>query len=286
MAAAALEVAHHWLDGRVAIVPITTSGDRIADRPLAELGGKALWTKELDQALLAGTTHASVHSMKDVESERPPALIIGAMLPRADVRDRLIGADSLDDLPEGAVLGTSSPRRAAQLLRLRPDLRIMPIRGNLDTRLAKVAAGEVDATLLAAAGLDRLGRSTVGKPVALDVMLPAPGQGAVGIECRADDSDVQAQLARIDDHMTSAAVRAERAFAKALGGGCQSPVGALAVVRSNEIHLRAEIFSPDGRDHIADAARFAIGDNAAPEALARTMLARAPESIGRLFAQA
>src|SRR4030095_1200918 len=135
MAGTTLEAAHHWIDGRVAIVPITTSGDRIADRPLAELGGKALWTKELDQALLKGEPDASVHSMKDVESERPDSLAIGAMLPRADVRDRLIGADSLDALPKGAKVGTSSPRRAAQLLRARPDLEIVPIRGNLETRL-------------------------------------------------------------------------------------------------------------------------------------------------------
>jgi len=166
MAATSLEVAHHWLDGRVEIVPITTSGDMITDRPLAELGGKALWTKELDQALLDGRTDGSVHSMKDVESERPAKLVIAAMLSRADVRDRLIGADSIAALPKGARVGTSSPRRAAQLLRTRPDLEILPIRGNLDTRLAKVEAGEVDATLLAAAGLDRLGKHDIGTPVA------------------------------------------------------------------------------------------------------------------------
>jgi hydroxymethylbilane synthase len=283
-AATALEVAHHWLDGRVEIVPITTSGDRISDRPLAELGGKALWTKELDLALLKGDTDASVHSMKDVESERPATLVIAAMLSRADVRDRLIGADSLDALPKGARVGTSSPRRAAQLLRARPDLQIRPIRGNLDTRLAKLEAGEVDATLLAAAGLDRLGRGKVGKPVPLSVMLPAPGQGAVGIECRADDNDAHAKLARLDVHLTSAAVRAERAFARALGGTCHSPVGALAEIRESEVHLRAEILSEDGRAEVTDEARFAIGDETAPAELARAMLDRAPEEIRRLFA--
>ena len=286
MAAAALEVAHHWLDGQVEIVPITTSGDRITDRPLAEVGGKALWTKELDQALLAGKIHAAVHSMKDVESERPPTLAIGAMLARGDVRDRLIGADSLDALPKGAILGTSSPRRAAQLRRARPDLKIVPIRGNLDTRLAKVAAGEVDATLLAAAGLDRLGRPAVGTPVPFDVMLPAPGQGAIGVECRADDDDTQAKLARIDDHGTAAAVRAERAFARALGASCHSPVAALALVHAGKVQLRAEILSEDGRDHVADEAWFSIGDDAAAAAMAEAMLARAPESICRLLARA
>ena len=285
MAAAALEVAHHWLDGRVEIVPITTSGDRIQDRPLAEVGGKALWTKELDQALLDKRTHASVHSMKDVESERPETLCIAAMLPRADVRDRLIGAASIDALPQGARVGTSSPRRAAQLLRARPDLQILSIRGNLDTRLARVDAGEVDATLLAAAGLERLGRQ-VGSPVPLDVMLPAPGQGAIGIECRVDDNDIHAQLARIDVHMTSAAVRAERAFARSLGGTCHSPVGVLAEVHEGAVHLRAEILSEDGKDQVTDEARFKVGDDDAAAELALAMLGRAPDSIRRLFAKA
>jgi hydroxymethylbilane synthase len=284
MASAALEVAHHWLDGRVLIVPITTSGDRITDRPLADIGGKALWTKELDHALIAGQTDASVHSMKDVESERPPALVIGALLPRADVRDRLIGADSIDALPQGARVGTSSPRRAAQLLHIRPDLRITMIRGNLDTRLGKVERGEVDATLLAAAGLDRLGRPDVGSPIPVDVMLPAPGQAAIGIECRADDNDTHAKLGRVDDHLTSVAVRAERAFARALGGTCHSPVGTLAEVHAGQIHLRAEILSEDGRDRIVDETQVALGDDRAAAELARDMLGRAPESIRRLFA--
>ena len=283
MAASSLEVAHHWIDGRVEIVPITTSGDRITDRPLAEVGGKALWTKELDQALLAGETDASVHSMKDVEATRPANLAIGALLPRADVRDRLIGADSLDALPQGARVGTSSPRRAAQLLRLRPDLVVLPIRGNLDTRLAKVEAGEFDATLLAAAGLIRLGRTRVGKPLPVEVMLPAPGQGAIGIECRSDHGDTHTKLARIDHAPTSAEVRAERAFARALGGTCHSPVGALAICHRGAIHLRAEILSEDGRDRVADEARFAIGDEKTPAELAEAMLASAPDSIRRLF---
>ena len=284
LAATSLEVAHHWLDGRVEIVPIITGGDKIQDRPLAELGGKALWTKELDQALLAGRTHASVHSMKDVESERPATLCIAAVLPRGDVRDRLVGADSIDALPDGARVGTSSPRRAAQLLHLRRDLKIVPIRGNLDTRLAKVDAGEVDATLLAAAGLDRLGRHETGAPIPVDVMLPAPGQGAIGIECRADDNDSHAQLARVDNHLSAMAVRAERAFALALGGSCHSPVGALAEIHAGKVHLRAELLSEDGKERIADEARFDVGDDAAAARLAKTMLGQAPQSIRALFA--
>src|SRR5688572_8243747 len=156
MAADALRAAHGWPEAAVEIVPITTSGDAIQDRPLAEVGGKALWTKELDRALLEGRTDISVHSMKDVETVRPEALDIPAMLPRQSTADHLIGADSISALPAGAVVGTSSPRRKAQLLTRRPDLRIVPIRGNVQTRLSKVGR-EVDATILAAAGLSRLG---------------------------------------------------------------------------------------------------------------------------------
>ena len=283
LTAEALEKAHGWSPGSVNIVSVRTSGDRIQDRPLAEVGGKALWTKELDLALLAGETDCSVHSMKDVESERPDALRIAAMLPRADVRDRLIGAGSLDDLPEGAVVGTSSPRRAAQVRRLRPDLRTVSIRGNVDTRLARRASGEVDATLLAAAGLDRLGRGKVGSAIPLDLILPAPAQGAVGIECRADDVRAIALLGAIDHGDTSAAVAAERAFTLALGGTCHSPIAALALVDGAMIDFRCEVLSADGAEHVADTARFAVGDLEAPAALARQMLARAPAAIRRLF---
>ena len=283
MTAAALEAAHGWPRGTVDIVIIKTSGDRIQDRPLAEVGGKALWTKELDLALLGRETDASVHSMKDVESDRPAALIIAAMLPRADVRDRLIGAACFDDLAKGAVVGTSSPRRAAQVRRLRPDLRTVSIRGNVDTRLDKCAGGEVAATLLAAAGLDRLGKGEVGAAIGLDVMLPAPAQGAVGVECRADDHRVAALLAAIDHGDTHAAVAAERAFTLALGGTCYSPVAALALVEGDIIAFRAELLSASGADHVTDEARFARGDLDAPSALARAMLARAPDTIRRLF---
>ena len=283
MVAAALEAAHGWAGGTVVIQPVTTSGVRIQDRPLAEVGGKALWTKELDLALLAGETDCSVHSMKDVESERPEALTIAAMLPRADVRDRLIGAQSIDALPEGAIVGTSSPRRAAQLRRLRPDLRIVSIRGNVDTRLAKLAAGEVDATLLAAAGLDRLQRSAVGAAIELEVMLPAPAQGAVGIECRTTDATAAALLKTIDHHDTHAAVSIERAFTRALGGTCHSPVAALAQVDGDTILLSAEIFSEDGIDHVRGSSPLSVGDCEGAAALAASLLDQAPPSIRRLF---
>ena len=283
MAAAALEAAHGWDEGSVEIVAVRTSGDKIQDRPLAEVGGKALWTKELDVALLAGETHCSVHSMKDVESERPETLSIAAMLPRADVRDRLIGAASIAALPQGARVGTSSPRRAAQLKRLRPDLTIVSIRGNVDTRLAKCAAGEVDAILLAAAGLIRLGREEVGVPIALEEMLPAPAQGAIGIECRADDAATAQLLSAIDHRETHQAALAERTFCRVLGGTCHSPVAALARVEGNEIAFACEILSEDGTEHLAASLRYPLGDPNAPATLARQMLAEAPPSIRLLF---
>jgi hydroxymethylbilane synthase len=283
MVARALEAAHGWAGGAVRVVPVKTSGDRIQDRPLTEVGGKALWTKELDLALLARETDCSVHSMKDVESERPDALMIAAMLARADVRDRLIGSTSIEGLPQGAVVGTSSPRRAAQLKRLRPDLEIVSIRGNVDTRLAKLQAGEVDATLLAAAGLDRLGRDQVGNPIDPAQMLPAPAQGAIGIECRSDDAMTAAFLHSIDHRETHAAVLAERVFTRALGGTCHSPVAALARIEGDEIRFSCELLSADGRDRLAEEIRFPAGDLEAAAELARRMLTEAPESIRILF---
>ena len=285
MAAQALEAAHGWEPGTVEIRPFKTTGDRIQDRPLAEVGGKGLWTKELDQHLLSGETDFSVHSMKDVESVRPPELHIAAMLPRADVRDRLIGADSIDALSQGARIGTSSPRRAAQLLRLRPDLQVEPIRGNVATRLAKVEAGAVDATLLAAAGLDRLGIDT-GHAIETTVMLPAPAQAAIGCECRADHGAMRDLLSAINDGATCAAVAAERALARALGGSCHSPMAALAVQDGDgRIWLRAEILSTDGAEQVAGDVRFTPEQGeAAAEALARELLDRAPASIRHLFA--
>ena len=275
----ALMAAHGRDD--VEIVVIRTTGDRVQDRALAEIGGKALWTKELDRALIAGEVDACVHSMKDVETVRPDMIAIAAMLPRADVRDRLIGADTIDDLPHGAMVGTSSPRRAAQLGRLRPDLRTTLFRGNVDTRLGKLAAGEVDATLLAAAGLDRLGRHDTGAAIPLETMLPAPAQGAVGIETLAD-GDARALVAAIDDRATHAAVAAERALLAELRADCHSPVAALAFPKDGGLLLSAQLLSPDGREAVegqmAGADPVAIGT-----ALARDLLARAPDAVRRLF---
>ena len=258
----------------VEIVVIKTTGDKVQDRPLAEIGGKALWTKELDRALLDGEIDCAVHSMKDVETIRPEAISIAAMLPRADVRDRIIGAASVAELPSGATVGTSSPRRAAQLLRLRPDLKIVGFRGNVDTRLSKLAAGEADATLLAAAGLERLGRPDIGVAIPIDVMLPAPAQGAVGIEVRTDDAATRKQIAVLDHAPTHKCVLAERGLLAALQADCHSPVAALM---SEDGTMRAELFSEDGSAHVAGA-----GDD--PAVLARDLLDRAPDAVRRLFA--
>ena len=249
------------------IVPIVTTGDVIQDRALAEVGGKALWTKELDRALIDGRTDLSVHSMKDVETLRPETLVIAAMLERADTRDRLIGAESLDALAEGARIGTSSPRRTAQLLARRPDLHCTIIRGNVQTRLAKIVAGAFDATLLAAAGLDRLGLE-IGVPLDL---LPAPAQGAIGVEILAEREELQELLKAIDHGPTHAAVDAERAFLAALGGDCHSAVAA----RAEGGVVRAEILSADGSEICAGEGE--------PAALAARLLAEASPALRWMF---
>jgi hydroxymethylbilane synthase len=280
MVADALRRRHDWGAERIEIVPMTTTGDQVHDRPLAEFGGKELWTRELDRALLEGRTDLSVHSMKDVETIRPAGIAIAAMLPRASVRDRLIGAASLDAIGEGARFGTSSPRRAAQIRALRPDLEILPLRGNVATRLRKLELGEVDATLLAAAGLDRLGHPEVGVPIDL---LPAPAQGAIGVELRAEATRLRAKVEAIDDADTSDCVRAERRLLEGLGGTCRSPVAALAVAEGDELLLRAEILLPDGTERQADELRLARGDMDAPLALARRLLDAASPALRALF---
>lgn len=282
MVRGALITAHGLSEDTIEIVPIKTSGDRIQDRALADVGGKALWTKELDRALTAGEIDFAVHSMKDVETIRPSEIIITAMLPRADVRDRLIGADDVMTLKEGAVVGTSSPRRSAQLLRLRPDLRIVLFRGNVATRLAKLAAGEADATLLAAAGLDRLGQEDVGHAIPLEMMLPAPAQGAVGIETLAMNNDMMTMLRAIDHGPTHDCVRAERALLAALSGDCRSPVAALAQYEGAAIRIRAEILTEDGGEHVVDQALLSAPEEAG--ALGKRLLAGAGPKLRTLFA--
>ena len=279
----ALLAAHGWAADRIEIVTIRTTGDRVQDRPLAEIGGKALWAKELDRALLDGDIDLAVHSMKDVETIRPESIAVAAMLPRADVRDRLIGADSIAALPHGARIGTSSPRRAAQMRRLRPDLSIVALRGNVDTRRAKVAAGEADATLLAAAGLDRLGYGDVGVAIGVDQLLPAPSQGAVGIEVRADDSMTRIHVAAIGDAVTERCVWAERALLAALNADCHSPVAALATIAADGLRLRAEILNEDGSEHVAVERRNLEGNPHEAAELAQALLSSAPPHLRRLF---
>jgi hydroxymethylbilane synthase len=283
MTARALCAVHGWAEDAVQIVTVQTSGDRIQDRALADIGGKALWTKELDRALVAGEIDFAVHSMKDVETLRPDAFRIAAMLPRADVRDKLVGMESFAALPANPLVGTSSPRRAAQVKRLRPDATITLFRGNVATRLAKLDAGEVHATLLAAAGLDRLEQSDVGTLIPIETMLPAPSQGAVGIEALADNAPVLAALDAINHRDTYDAVMAERAVLRGLGGTCHSPIAALALVESGGLFLRAEIISPDGSETVREEVRLARCDEDAAEAIGRTLLYRASPALRALF---
>ncbi|KQM99097.1 porphobilinogen deaminase [Sphingobium sp. Leaf26] len=283
MTARALCAVHGWTEDAVQIVTVLTSGDRIQNRALADIGGKALWTKELDRALVAGDIDFSVHSMKDVETLRPDAFCIAAMLPRADVRDKLVGVESFDALPANPLVGTSSPRRAAQVKRLRPDATITLFRGNVATRLAKLDAGEVHATLLAAAGLDRLGQSDVGVTIPIDLMLPAPSQGAVGIETLAANDAMVAALAAINDRDTFDAVMAERSVLKGLGGTCHSPIAALARVEADGLYMIAEIISPDGQETVREEARLPREDAVTAEAIGRALLERASPALRALF---
>jgi hydroxymethylbilane synthase len=231
------------------VVPVKTTGDRILDRPLAEVGGKGLFTKELEEALLAGHIDLAVHSMKDVPVILPPGLQIVAVLPREDPRDVFIStsAASLSELSRGARVGSSSVRRQAQVLHARPDLKVLPIRGNVDTRLEKLARGEFDAILLAMAGLKRLGleaATTAVLPVA--DWLPALSQGAIGIEVRQDDSRTLDAVALLNDETAAVTLACERAFQAALDGSCTTAIGGLATYEDSILRFRGEVLAPDG----------------------------------------
>ena len=232
------------------IVVIRTRGDIQRDRPLADIGGKGLFTKEIEEALLARTIDLAVHSMKDVPTALPAGLSIAALLPREDPRDAFLSprAEGIEGLRQAALVGTSSLRRGALLLWRRPDLKVVPFRGNIDTRLAKLARGEVDATLLAQAGLNRLGLTDQPRRVlAPEEMLPAIAQGAIGIECRDDDGATRELVAALDDGDTAVRVGAERALLAALDGSCRTPIAALAILADGELWLRGSIIRPDGR---------------------------------------
>nr|WP_137677813.1 hydroxymethylbilane synthase [Parerythrobacter lutipelagi] len=275
--------AHGWSKGEVELVKVIASGDKILDRPLAEIGGKALWTRELDIWLSEGRIDAAVHSMKDVETLRPAGITIAAILPRADVRDVLIGALSLDAIPKGARVGTSAPRRAAQMLHYRPDCRIVGFRGNVATRLGKLEAGEADVTLLAAAGLQRLGEQNIGNPLDAGSWLPAPAQGAIGIECRSEDSETLRLLSAIDHSESRGSVMSERALLAALGGTCHSPIAVLTTVRDEQLTIRASLFCSDGSERVDGTITCASGDTEAIRELARDLLERSGPAVRELF---
>jgi hydroxymethylbilane synthase len=233
------------------ITTLTTTGDRILDRPLPEIGGKGLFTEELESALRAGEIDLAVHSLKDLPVDDAPGLVVGAVSQRADARDALISRAGyrFADLPAGARVGTSSLRRAAQLLAARPNLDLQPLRGNVDTRIRKALNGEYDAIVLAAAGVLRLGlEAHIGELLSFDVMLPAPGQGALGVQCRAGDGQVLQWLLPLEHSPSRAAVTAERAFLAGLGGGCAVPVAAYAVPRAEGgLALNGLVAARDGQ---------------------------------------
>ena len=268
-------VAAHGLDeAAVEVRTFKTTGDRIQDRPLAEAGGKGLFTKEIEEALLAGEIDLAVHSMKDMPTELPHGLTIAAMLPREDVRDAFISLryKSLEELPSGAVVGSSSLRRQAQVRRLRPDLKVTEFRGNVDTRLRKLEQGVADATFLACAGLKRLGQTDrITRIMPVDEMLPAVAQGAIGIEICSDDSATAELVAAINHTPTALCVEMERAFLARLEGSCRTPIAGLAELRDGVVSFRGMILTSDGsryhetrRQGLAADAQ-ALGDDAGRE---------------------
>lgn len=246
---ARLMAAHDMPEDAFAITVIKTTGDNVQDRPLSEIGGKGLFTKEIEEALMARRIDIAVHSMKDAPTYRQPGLALMTYLPREDVRDAFIcpAAARFEDLPEGALVGSSSLRRRAQVLARRPDLKMVEFRGNVQTRMKKLADGVASATFLACAGLHRLGfEDKMVHPVATGEMLPAVAQGAIGIEARSDDHAVEALLAPLDDAETRLRLLAERAFLGALDGSCRTPLAGLAELHGNRMTFYGEILRPDG----------------------------------------
>lgn len=268
---------------RVELVPMSTQGDKILDTPLAKVGGKGLFVKELETAMLEGRADIAVHSMKDVPVEFPAGLGLHTICEREDPRDAFVSNrfQAIDELPQGAVVGTSSLRRQCQLRAARPDLVIRDLRGNVNTRLAKLDAGEYDAIILAAAGLKRLEMDhRITAFIEPEQSLPANGQGAVGIECRLDDHELHALLAPLEHSETRARVLTERAMNRALQGGCQVPIGAYALVEGEQIWLRGLVGSPDGTRVIRDEIRGAVSDGEAlGEQLAQRLLAAGADLI-------
>ena len=258
---------------------IKTTGDRVLDRPLKEIGGKGLFTREIEDAMLKGDIDIAVHSMKDMPVEQPGGLVLDPYLPREDVRDAFVSpsAEGLSDLPEGAEVGTSSLRRKAQVLVAYPHLKVVEFRGNVQTRLKKLDDGVAVCTFLAMAGLNRLGQAQVARSaIAPEEMLPAVAQGAIGIERREDDTRVADMLAAIHDSPTGQRLAAERAFLATLDGSCETPIAGLAELDGGTLHLRGEILRPDGSESLKDEASAPIEDGAELGAeMARKLLAQA-----------
>ena len=261
------------------VVVIKVTGDQVQDKALREIGGKGLFTREIEEALLDGGIDIAVHSMKDMPTLQPEGLVLDCYLPRADVRDGFVSAKyaSIADLPHGATVGSSSLRRRAQLGLRRPDLKLVEFRGNVQTRMKKLEDGVADATFLAMAGLNRLGMGGVARgAIAPEEMLPAVAQGAIGVERRVSDARVAAMLDRIHDRETGLQLAAERAFLLRLDGSCQTPIAGLALVDGDELWLRGEILRPDGSASVAGERRGPVADGAAiGTALAEELLTRA-----------
>lgn len=265
------------------IVVIKVTGDQILDKPLKEIGGKGLFTREIEEALIEGAIDIAVHSMKDMPTMQPEGLILDCYLPREDVRDGFVspGVASLADLPQGAVVGSSSLRRRAQLALRRPDLRLVEFRGNVQTRMRKLDEGVAVATFLAMAGLNRLGMAHVARSaIAPEEMLPAVAQGAIGVERRIADQRVAEMLAAIHDGPTGLRLAAERGFLARLDGSCETPIAGLAVIEGDRLWLRGEILRPDGSESITGERRGALSDAVAMgRDLAEEVLGRAPSGF-------
>jgi hydroxymethylbilane synthase len=280
---ARLMAAHDLPERAFAIVVIKTTGDRVLDRPLKEIGGKGLFTREIEEALAQGGIDIAVHSMKDMPVLQPEGLVLDCYLPREDVRDAFVSPrfQTLADLPEGAVVGSSSLRRRAQLANRRPDLKLVEFRGNVQTRLKKLQAGVADATFLAMAGLNRLGQAHAARgAIEVAEMLPAVAQGCIGIERRAADQRAAALLGAIHDRDTGHRMAAERAYLARLEGSCETPIAGLAVLEGTDLWLRGEILRPDGSEAIRAEARAPVAAAAElGETLARNLLAEAPQGF-------
>lgn len=275
-----LMAAHGLPEDAFEICVIKVLGDQILDKALKDIGGKGLFTREIEEALLDGSIDIAVHSMKDMPTQQPDGLILNCYLPREDVRDAFVSPHhaGLADLPQGAVVGSSSLRRRAQLALRRPDLKLVEFRGNVQTRMKKLEDGVASATFLAMAGLNRLGMAHVARgAIAVDEMLPAVAQGAIGIERRLDDPRVESLLDAIHDTPTGIRLAAERGFLARLDGSCETPIAGLAIIEGDRLHLRGEILRPDGSEAIQGERRGLVSDAAAMgRDLADHLLGQAP----------